>query len=58
MIALARNIEEELRTLDNLADPGSMQSRAVESLKVLLSQLQRESDERIVAVIRELRVPF
>lgn len=43
--ALAREISEQLRTLDNLAEPDSMERKAMERLKTALIALQDKGAE-------------
>ena len=56
--ALAREISEQLRTLDNLAEPDTMQRKAMERLKTALLALQDKGAEDQISTLDRMEVPL
>lgn len=58
MRALAREISEQLRTLDNLAEPDTMQRKAMERLKTALLALQAKGADDQLSTLDRMEVPL
>ena len=58
MKALAREISEQLRTLKALAEPDTMQYRAMDRLATALLALQGKSEDEQVQTLDRVEVPL